>query len=375
MTTNLAYTPIDDLKEIEDKAATARAALPHIHIGLNTTVRATRGRPERERRALRWLSSYIHRERLTAEAVCGRLDTSVIPLRAALTDADADVKALIPRIESLRAILDSNLREPAETQLLCDVKEAFDFAIEKGALVEYIDITRTGKTTVADWLHLTHLDRAVYVDCTSAESYAAFVNSVARGCGIRVSEGKKGRGPERIEAQIDAMLGAGGMDVLILDEGHYLWPTNIKLKPRRIEYVRKLWDRMKRKLAIVILSTPQSVLSSNMALSLNKRWSPGQWDGRINRFYPPTDEPTLKDAMEVARWHLPNGSAAMIEGLAQFALASVGLYGAMVNALDRAQFKAKRRGEKLSIEHIKAGISEAIRGTKLGAAVAKKGGA
>lgn len=375
MNTSLAYTPIDTLRNnhSDETAAQARTGLPHVQIGMNITVRATRERPERERKALRWLANYIHREKLSAEAICGRLDAHVTEVRLALTSADVDVRKLVSKIESLRAILDANLRVPADTAHFRDIQEAFDFAVEGGALVEYVDLTRTGKTVAADWLHLTNLDHAGYVDCTNAESYAAFIVCVAKGLGISVRDAYRGKGPERLEALIDATLGAEGFDTLIIDEGHYLWPTNIKLKPKRVEYVRKLHDRMKRKLAIFILSTPQTILSSNQALAKNKRWSPGQWEGRINRYFPSQEKVSDADIEKVARWHCPDGNASIIAQMVLHAKASPGFYGAMVNALERARFKAKRAGERFALEHLKAAQLAAIKGTTLGVAVAQKG--
>jgi hypothetical protein len=369
MNTNLAFTPIDDLRKQQEAAEHARASLTHIHVGLNTTVRVTRDRPARERSAIRWLAAYIHRERLSAEMVCERLQATVADVRAALTNSAADVKELVSRIESLRAILEANLREPAQTAQCAAAIKSFKFAVKYGKIAEFVDLSRTGKTTIADWLHLTHLDNAALVDCPSEESYAAFIGSVARGCGITMSEGKKGRGPERILEQIEAMLGAGGLGVLIIDEGHYLWPTNIALKPKRIEYDRKLWDRMKGRLSICLFSTPQTILSSNQAQSRkNKRWNPAQWEGRVNRFFPPEEVPEA-DVVKVARWHCPEGSAAVIDPLVAFARATPGFYGAMVNVLDRARFEAEIDGEKLGPKHVKVAMAEAIKGTKLGQVV------
>ncbi len=353
----LAFKKLETLRHTAEGAEVARAGLNNIHVGLNVTVRITRDRTERERDAIRWLAAYILRDKLTTDEACKQLDAEVVDIRAALTNPEADVRALVGKIQSLRSVLEMNLRAPAETQDRLDIEEAFDFAQENGALVEFIALTRTGKTTVADWLHCQNLGRAVLVDCTSAESYAAFIECVARGCGISLSRAHKGKGVEKLEAAIEAMLGAGGIGTLIIDEGHYLWPTNIKLKPKRIEYVRKLWDRMKRKLAIFILSTPQSVLSSNQALGSeqergNKRWSPGQWEGRINRYFPSRDKASDADIAAVARWHCPEGSQAVIDLMVRHAKASPGFYGAMTNALDRARHKARRSGEKFTLKHL-----------------------
>jgi hypothetical protein len=363
------YTPIEKIDQIE-AAAVARTGLPHIHIGMNTTVRATRERPRQERDAIRWLGAYIKRERLTAEDVCDKLDADVRSIRAALTDPAADVKRLGGKIESMRAVLDANLRAPAPTAFFKAAKKAFDFAVAKGALVEFIDLTRTGKTTIADWLHLTHLHRCGYVDTPQTVSYHSFIVAIAKGLGISVSSGKKGKKTPMLEEQIDATLGANGIDILIFDEGHYLWPINLKRKPERVEYVRKLWDRMKRKLSILVLSTPQAIFNSNQALQSAQRWSPGQWEGRINRFHPPR-KVDRADVELVARWHCLDGNDDVIRALAAYAESSPGFYGAMTNVLDRARFEA---GEgKLTLRHVATAIEQASQATALGQQLRKGG--
>ena len=368
----LEYTPREDLARVAAQPAATWTTRHNVHVGLNTTARVARTRPDRERKATLWLANYANREGVSTDSLSEQLGVDRKALRALLTDPFAEVKDIVRKIESMRSVLDANLRAPAQTEFCRVVAKAFRYAMENGALVEVIDITRTGKTTIADYVHLKNLDRAIYVNCTHTESYSSFIIDVARACGISISSGKKGKKVHVLEEQIRSMFARGLFNLLIVDEGHYLWPNNIALKPKRIEFLRSLWDEKKRQVAIVILSTPQALLSSNQALQKSKRWAPGQWEGRITRFNQ-SAKPSTEDVEKVARWHCPEGSASIINHLVLFAKIAPGFYGAMVNVLDRARFEAKEAGEKLNVSHIEAAQAEAIKGTELQRALQKHG--
>jgi hypothetical protein len=356
------YTSRAELTEAGSESGFAGwSSRNHIQVGFNTVIRATRPRPERERNAIRWLAAYAQREQITADALTEQLVSDRATIRAALTNPDADVKQLVGKIESLRAVLDSNLRPPADTTFCKTVNKALRFALDKGQLVEIIAKTRDGKTTPADYFHLKNLHQCIYFVCPATESYSDFIFAIARACGVSVGNGKT---VTQIEAQIRAMFGRLGIRMLICDEGHNLWPSDITLKPKRIEFLRTLWDENKRQIGVGVLSTPQALVSSNQALQKSKRWSPGQWEGRVTRFRP-TAAATSEDIEKVAKWHCPEGNVAIINQLVLFAKVASGFYGAMVNVIERARFEAEEVGEKLTLDHIKFAQAEAIKDTNV----------
>ncbi len=377
----LAYTSRADLPELPErptqspKKGDRTSNFPgwsqrhNINIGLNFTVKVARTRSPRERNAILWLANYLHREQRTADQLTELLGAPREDIRAALTNPEADIRHTVQKIESLRAVMDANLRLPANTAFFRRVEKTARFAMEKGALTEVIKKTRTGKTTTADYIHLKNLDRSLYYECTDGESFSDFIFDFARAVGISVGNGKT---TSQIKAQIRALFGRNAINLLIIDEGHKLWPSDITLKPRRIEFLRSLWDRNKRQLAIVILSTPQAIVSANQALGSSKRWAPGQWEGRIVRFH--GEEVTSdEDHESVVRWHFPEGTPAMIDLLVKFVKISPGFYGALENVIDLARFEAADSKMPMTISVIREAIQESIKKTPLEQELKKAG--
>jgi hypothetical protein len=232
-----------------------------------------------------------------------------------------------------------------------------------------IAITRNGKTETADWIHLKNMERTVYFVVPATESYSDFIFALGRAMGINTGGNKT---ITQIEAQARGMFGKTGISMLIADEGHNLWPTDITKKPKRIEFLRTLWDENKRTLGITVLSTPQSLISANLATAGSKRWAPGQWEGRIQRFHS-EDEVSEADMAAVARWHAPEASAAIINQLVLFGKITSGFLGSMTNALERARNDAEEDGKPLTVAHVVNAQREMIKKTDLEKVLAAKG--
>jgi hypothetical protein len=363
------YTPRADLSEPgSELAVNGFTQRNNIQIGMNVVVRAARTRSERERGAILWLANYARREKLTADALTEALGLDRAAIRAALTNPEADIKQFVGKVESLRTVLDANLKEPANTRVHRDVTEALEFATESGAIVEVIGKTRMGKTESAEHFHLKNLQRSIYCVCPATDSYSDFIFALGRACGVSVGGGKM---VTQIEAQIRAMFGRGGLTFLIMDEGQRLWPSDIRIKPKRIEFLRTLWDENKKEIGIVVLATPQYSVSMNQALTKSERWAPGQWEGRVVRWHC-QDTMSRADLAKVASFHCPEADTPMIDQLVLGALGTEGFCGAMVNAITLARFKAKREGHAPNLQDIVNAQAQMAAGTEI-ERLAKKG--
>jgi hypothetical protein len=365
-----SYKSRNDLNESgSEQAYGGWRSTNHIQVGINLVARVARTRPPRERDALLWLANYAHREQLTADTLTDHLQCERADIRAALTNPTAGIKHIVSRIESLRAIMDAKLRDPADTAFSRLIKKACRYAMEKGVITEVIAKTRMGKTQCADAIHLRNLHRAIYVSCPATESYSDWIFALGRAAGVSVGGGKR---VTQIEAQLRSMFGKGAFNFLLVDEGHYLWPTDITLKPKRVEFLRSLWDENKGGVGITVLSTPQALLSANQATAKSKRWAPGQWEGRVVRFS--FDEAIEEDDhYKVAKWHCPEGDKSIHRQLVIFAKITPGFYGQMVNALELARFEASEAKTPLTAEIVRAAQKQMIKGTELEKALKEKG--
>ena len=365
--TQLAYTPREELDERDSSSPAAEQH--HIKISMSTIVRVARGRDPRDRAALIWLGNYAHRERISPDSLDETLGVKKTAIRAALTDPYSNSRPVVEKIESFRAVLDNNLPKLASTRVYRDVTEACQFALETKSLVEYIGPPRTGKTETGEAFFLRHMDKAGYCIVPESDSESDFVFELAKAHGV-VAGDKKTIG--RVKPTIRELYGKGGLELLILDEGHFLWPTNLTLKPKRLEFVRNLWDRYKRQIGIVVLATPQFALRLNQASQISTRWSSEQWEGRAVRFM---GKATMSDndLTLIARHHCPQGSSEVINQLVECGKASNGFSGAMLNALNLAAWRAKQRREPLTVDLLIEAQAQMAKGTRI-EALAKKGG-
>jgi AAA domain-containing protein len=337
-----------------------------INIGLNVITRVARAHPERERSAMIWLHNYSREEGLTADALSSELDLSKPDIRAALTDPDIEPQLMtrfVRQVEALRKKFVADLPSMYSTKPYRILTEALALAKEKPSIIEVVGLTRMGKSIPAKNWYLRHaLDCGLFFTCPEDEADRTFLAEMLRVAGINFSKAKK-----NVEArpQLRSIFGKNAIRVLIVDEAHFLWPKDVKTKPKRIEFLRGLHDMfIPAQVSILILATPQHTLNMNIALDEHNRWAPGQYDGRVIRYHFP-DTMSDADLRGVAKLHAPDFGEGMIDGLVLHAKATAGFCGAMVNAIELAKFKASERGTRVTRDILLEAQEQMIAGTKL----------
>lgn len=318
--------------------------LKGIQIGLNIITRVARIRTERERSCMIWLHNYARLQNLTADALSTELDLSKPEIRAALTDPDADLARFVRQVEIIRQKFEAGLKPLVDTEPTKIVRSGLAMALKHKKIVDVIGFTRIGKSVPAlDWFKRNAMDRGIFFNCPSDESDRNFIWEWARAMGIGAGTGKK---TCQIIPQIRSCLGTGMIELIVVDEGHFLWPVDQKAKPKRIEFLRSAFDMFNpAQIGVVNLTTSQHSISMNLALANNKRWAPGQWEGRAIPFHLP-EVVSDKDLAAVARYHAPDFDDGMIAALVLHAKATAGFCGAMVNAIELARFLAEQQGAK-----------------------------
>ena len=303
-----------------------------------------------------WLHNYARTQNLTADALSDELDLSKPEIREALTDPEADITRFVRQVSALRERFEAALPTMVSTKPNQILTEALALAKHKPSIVEVVGITRIGKSIPGfNWFQRNAMDCAVFLTCPEDETDRGFLFELARILGISTTGGKK---VGQIRPQIRGCFGKGMIELIVVDEAHFLWPVDKRAKPKRIEFLRGLYDmHIPAQVSVVILASPQHTMNMNIALDEHNRWAPGQWDGRVIRYHLPTnvynaEGKLIKHAMSdedlraVAKHHAPEFSEGMIEALVMNAKATSGFCGAMVNAIELARFKAHTRGLK-----------------------------
>jgi biotin operon repressor len=353
----------------------ASGKLRGIQIGLNIICRITPVRSERERKAMIWLYNYAHIRHLTADQLTEELGIGRAEIREALTDPDANPAQFVRAVEALRSKFDAGLGAIYLTGNARQTQEGMALAAKRHVPVEIVGHTRMGKTESAWHFYLRHyMDRGIFLSCPPDEAERTFLFDMARRLGIGTGGGKKAG---QVLPQIRACFGRGKIEFLVIDEGHFLWPADTRVKPKRLEHVRALYDMFHpSEVGIVVLATPQFTINMNAALAHNKRWAPGQWDGRVIRYHY-KDTMTDADLEGVARQHAPDFTDDMIASLVLQAKATEGFCGMMVNTIMLAREKAEVRGEaRVTRALLTEAQQQMVSGTRIAEMAKKlKGGA
>ncbi|MDR1305293.1 MAG: ATP-binding protein [Verrucomicrobiales bacterium] len=352
-----------------------------LHVGLPTVLRYARCRTTQERHAMTWLVNYaLNVARLTGEQLCAgvaepravRVSGGIrveLPrrglgltrdeLRAALTDPDADLGKFVGATEAYRAAFEGNLPALVKTRVDAIAGEAFAYAASEPAMAELLGKNRMGKSECLRLHWLRNLHRCVWVECPTANDYRSFVIALAQPLGISVGGSKRGG---KLTQQLKGCFGAQGIDLLIVDEAHRLWPPQIQSKPLRIELERELYADG-RGCSIINVATYQFTESLNRALEQNARWAPGQYQGRVTPFHLPAQMPE-RDLRAVAA-HYADGAIEpeAVATLVDAARSTEGYCGLMVNVIKRARLRA---GAGVITDALVVDIvSDFVRGTRL----------
>lgn len=307
--------------------------LSGINIGLNIVVRVAMAHTEPMRRAMIWLANYAAIHRSTADALAERLGLTKGDIRGALTDPEFEHPELfVERVTKFRREWEATLPALVETEVTREVGRAMNYALKKTKMIEIVGKTRMGKSESARLHWLRHLDRCLWFECPEDDTERGFFYELAAALGIGVSSAKK---TGLFRAQCKVCFGPGGIECLIVDEAHRLWPSDVKSKPKRVEFLRSIYADG-RGCSVVIIGTPQHTDSLNTSLDLAGRWAPGQYEGRVVRFHL-AETMTKADLRAVAAHHGPEAGPDVVEALVEQALATQGYCGAMVETIGLAR--------------------------------------
>lgn len=330
-----------------------------INIGLNIVIRTARAHGSPVRRSMIWLVNYANMRGLTADALGESLGISKADIRAVLTDPGADEDQLdlfTHAVAQRRQAFESEITDLIETEVTAEIGRAMTYALKKPRMVEIVGKTRMGKSESARIHWLRNLDRCLWFECPEDDTERGYFYELAAALGIGVSTAKK---TGLFRAQTKACFGPGGIECLIVDEAHRLWPSDVRAKPKRIEFLRSIYADG-RGCSVVIIGTPQHSESVNTSLEHAGRWAPGQYEGRVVRFHL-RDTMSRKDLAAVASHHAPEAATDVIDALVQQALATEGYCGAMVNTIELAR---EIYGD-LTINSVTRAQAQMARGTRI----------
>lgn len=344
----MSSTRYNNTGEFSPEAMQASSKLRGIAIGMNIIIRVARSHPDATRRAIIWLANYANMRGLTADALTHEVDLPKGAIRAALTDPDCeDIDIFRSKVEALRARFEATLPTLVETKVKHEVDRAMRCAARKTKMVEIIGKTRMGKSDCARQFWLRNLDRCLWFECPEDSTTRGFFYTLADRLGIGISTAKK---TGLLREQCRACFGPGGVEILIVDEAHRLWPADVRCKPERIEFLRAAYADGTGT-SVVIIGTPQHTESLNGSLESAGRWSPGQYLGRIVPYHL-DDTMSITDLAAIAAHYAPGASKAVIDALVEGALISEGYCGQMVNVIELAQDDYLEPGQPLTLDAV-----------------------
>jgi len=291
--------------------------------------------------------------RITEADLARKLDLDPHEIYAALTGhEDADLPRFVAAVEKFRKYFESQLPQLVKTADSATIAAAFRTAADEHRIVTVSGKWRHGKTDECQRLWLLNLHRAVWVHCPSDNTERSFICANAAALGISANIAKK---TVLLREQIKRALGIGLIDIIILDEAHNLWPSDLAdSKPVRAEYVRELRDSLG--VGTLCITTEQFALSLALAVKHNARYAPGQFSGRRAQF-PLSDIHTDAEIRSIAKLHgagrLPDAALPI---LVEFAKAEEGYLGSMVTAIRQALSLAENG--VVSMDHVAIALKQ-----------------
>jgi hypothetical protein len=340
--------------ENTDDAHRAVAGLSHpllkgINVGLNVVCRVAQVRTEAEAHAMIWLTNYARLMRRTGDALSDELGLDKEKIREALSRPDFEgMKEFVSAVSALRRKFEDDLVKPAETHVSGVVRSAVKTALNERVPVRVEGKWRLGKTVVAEYEFLMNLHQAVWVETPTDNSERTFIDEVGRALGVSLSGGKK---VAALRTQIKGVFATGMLKLFFVDEAHYLFPVETDTRPKRLDFVREIFDMRGVRLGIVLLCSEQYSLAMQDMLNHNTKWAPGQWDGREIPF-PLRDSLKDHELAAIARWHAPQADKEAIAYLVEMAKANEGYAGKAVNCIKLARQIYLEDG-KLTVDSIR----------------------
>jgi len=345
-----------------------------INIGLNTIARVARARTVPQQRCMVWLHNYARLTQLTADSLGTDLGMSQVEIREALTDPGCThVERFSKAVVSLREKFEAALPKLVRNRVFRAVENGMEEAACDKVFGLIIGPERIGKSEAfLDSYLRNYMDRGIIVTCPESRDQRSFVSVLAFALGIRASRQKKN---DHIREQVITALSSGIIDVVCLDEIQRAWPADlVKNFPEKIEFLRTIWDtseltRRARRgrdggggIAILGCATPQFADDLNTAILENRRWKPGQFEGRMRRTYTP-DTLTENEVRNIARHMAPEFDEATLDQLTTITLASTGLLGFLGNVIGKIRYVARHESRAVTPDLVQESARAMLRGT------------
>lgn len=345
-----------------------------INIGLNVIGRVARARTVHERRCMVWVHNYARLMQLTADALSDDLGLTRVEIREALTNPTCEhMKRFCDAVTALRKKFEESLPKLVKNRVSRAVRSGMEEAYEDRVCGLIIGPERVGKSEAfLDTYLREYMDRGVLINCPEGRDMRSFISVVAAALGITASRAKKN---DLIREQIFGTFYSGVVEIFCIDEMQRIWPSDLAQHfPEKIEFLRTLWDnaeltRRARRgrdggggLAIAGCATPQFAHDLNTALEENRRWKPGQFEGRMRRTYTP-ETLTEHEVAQIAKFMAPEFNEASLDQLVAVALASPGLLGFLGNVVGKIRYKARKESRAVTPDLVNESAREMLQGT------------
>ncbi len=218
------------------------------------------------------------------------------------------------------------------------VYETLDYTLQERCLTLVHGLHRIGKSKAAEhWCEL-HPGIARFVEVPPGTDDISFFRTIARALGISISTGVKA---VQLRERIESVLSTGHL-VLVLDEGHRLWPErNYRdAVPFRVSWVMAMVNSG----VPVCIITTQQFFDAQKMLEKRSGWNSGQFLGRMAHCEVLPETLSREDLDAVARAFLPDGDAETIKALSLYAKVSAKYLKGIEDAVRRARFLARKEG-------------------------------
>ena len=379
-----------DPSDFSAERALAHSSIQGINIGLNVIARVSRARTVPQTRAMIWLHNYARLMGLTADQLTRDLALPTVEIRDALTNPAADcIDRFTTAVANLRSQYESRLPSLVKNRIFRTVRSGILEAAQDKVFGIIVGPERIGKSEAfLDTYLREFMDRAILISCPEGRDMRSFTTELAKALGIPLSRAKKN---EHYREQISTTFATGAIEAIFIDEVQRIWPSDLERHmPEKIEFLRTLWDQaeLQRRarrgthdtggLSIIGCATPQFSTDLNTALDSNRRWKPGQFEGRMRRTYTP-ETLTENEVRQIARYMAPDFDAAAIDTVTAVSLASPGLLGFLGNVIGKVRFLARDESRPITPDLINDAARRMLQGTaterKAREAAAKKAAA
>lgn len=345
-----------------------------INIGLNIIGRVARNRTEAERRAMVWVHNYALHTRITADMLSEDLEFSRAEIRAALSDPGFEhMGRFVDQVKKLRGVFEANLPVICDNRVSETVRLSMLEASEDSVPVMCVGPERVGKTTPFFDLFLRHyMDVGIFFTCPESRDMRSYMIAWATALGVTTGTTKKN---DQLRGQVCKTMETGIVSLVCQDEAQRNFPTDLAgTYPEKIEFQRNIWDvaelcrraRLGRKqaggLGIVSMVTPQFEQDLCTAMETNRRWKPGQYEGRMRRRHTP-DTLTREEVRAIVLHLASDFDGACIDMLTDVCLASPGLLGFLSNVVGKVRFMIRNEGRVLSTALVADAARIMLKGT------------